>query len=874
MYKKNLSCKPFQDKNKRNGYICKSIENFYNVDPSKHISTFFNDIFIHYIYTNRFYVRWRPYYNVSSYTFTINGVSVEPVYVWNNIHQDYIYNKKWFSFIHVNFQNLPSFNTNSLSLIITAEDFSGFKIISDPISITLGHFGHIIGFTPIININASPIDSVGNFTVSWSGGNGKNVNYKINGEQADNIDENGFMYRSTTINIILNYTTDRYTSTIYYTTSPYTLTIYYMDESDNWIPSVDIYLISNLRYQFIDSNNFEIFWNINPSFDGNYTYTGAQFKSENGTSASFYVDGSAFPYTINIVATDKNGTTTRGRILVDIQIINIDASPIDSNGNFTVSWSGGYSTGYNYTLNGNAILPIVDYSLISQNATFNISGVNYPHYTLLINSSFQGKIIKSVDINLISDLRYQNYDSNNFGISWHMNPSFDGNYTYYGARLIRGNTTSGDFIVDGTKFPYKISIVAKDNKGNTTRGKILVMDEAGTIAAAASAREAAAASAREAAAAAFARSLLNSSPSEIPNIITTAINDGIEFQMIVYAVLMVNLETGLAALANNPRFQGKQFEVWGKTFEKKYFYDKLNLPSIVDISKPIFISIPFASNTVTTNPYRINIKATDPNTIFFTNGSEVVDTTPGPTLSSSQTLAPTPSSSVTTTAPPISESSIISSIKDSTPSQISSIIETALNSGTSPTTVVYSILSQGSESGLTALVNNPTLQGKNLKIEPDAASKLYDKMGIPEIIDKTKPFNVSIPSASNTVPYPENGSNTKMAFDLTKDKSYNLVDLNGNEIPGYSIKVKEGVQYFISPSNQTGAPISVGTVLNIPTPGGGTTSFTVADLDIVIVPTPGGNYGYIFRILFLVFGFVIVVLITVVLLAYFNRRVD
>ena len=28
MYKKNLSCRPFKDKNKRAGYLCKSLENF------------------------------------------------------------------------------------------------------------------------------------------------------------------------------------------------------------------------------------------------------------------------------------------------------------------------------------------------------------------------------------------------------------------------------------------------------------------------------------------------------------------------------------------------------------------------------------------------------------------------------------------------------------------------------------------------------------------------------------------------------------------------------------------------------------------------------------------------------------------------------
>jgi hypothetical protein len=105
------------------------------------------------------------------------------------------------------------------------------------------------------------------------------------------------------------------------------------------------------------------------------------------------------------------------------------------------------------------------------------------------------------------------------------------------------------------------------------------------------------------------------------------------------------------------------------------------------------------------------------------------------------------------------------------------------------------------------------------------------------IVDTTKPLVVSIPSATGAITSLVSGSNTKLAIDTTVAKSYPILDVSGKPIPGYSINVVNGIQNYITPSNPTGTPINVGTVISIPTSDGNVTSFTVADLDIVLVPT-------------------------------------
>ena len=159
----------------------------------------------------------------------------------------------------------------------------------------------------------------------------------------------------------------------------------------------------------------------------------------------------------------------------------------------------------------------------------------------------------------------------------------------------------------------------------------------------------------------------------------------------------------------------------------------------------------------------------------------------------------------------------------------STAIQNVLSTNVNPASVVCAALAVGTPVMFTALVNNPLFIGTTVTIPANAASILYFNFTNAETLDVTLPLHIVFPDA-NGVTAPAANNNTKLAIDLTVDR---FVILKGT---GYGINVIQGVQYFITPTNPVGTIINVGDVLTMVTNSNENLSFTVADLDIVLIP--------------------------------------
>jgi hypothetical protein len=159
----------------------------------------------------------------------------------------------------------------------------------------------------------------------------------------------------------------------------------------------------------------------------------------------------------------------------------------------------------------------------------------------------------------------------------------------------------------------------------------------------------------------------------------------------------------------------------------------------------------------------------------------------------------------------------------------STAIQNVLSTNVNPASVVCAALAVGTPVMFTALVNNPLFIGTTVTIPANAASILYFNFTNAETLDVTLPLHIVFPDA-NGVTAPKANNNTKLAIDLTVDR---FVILKGT---GYGINVIQGVQYFITPTNPVGTIVNVGDVLTMITDSGENLSFTVADLDIVLIP--------------------------------------
>ena len=194
--------------------------------------------------------------------------------------------------------------------------------------------------------------------------------------------------------------------------------------------------------------------------------------------------------------------------------------------------------------------------------------------------------------------------------------------------------------------------------------------------------------------------------------------------------------------------------------------------------------------------------------------------------------------SVTTLAPPApptpeAVAAIQSSFSGASgPAAATSAIEAAIAANLSPETIVAAALAVGitSPTMFTALVSNPAFQGTTVSVPAAVATTLYAAM-TSTTINTSLPLYVNFPAADGSVTAPAAGSNSKLAIDLTATGFFPFAGCTG-----YGINVIGGVQYFVTPTNQTGTLVVVGEQITFTPNGGVPITFTIADLDVVLMP--------------------------------------
>jgi hypothetical protein len=206
--------------------------------------------------------------------------------------------------------------------------------------------------------------------------------------------------------------------------------------------------------------------------------------------------------------------------------------------------------------------------------------------------------------------------------------------------------------------------------------------------------------------------------------------------------------------------------------------------------------------------------------------------------------------STTTSAPPAAPTAeAITELKDTFNSAIiaagsgsseaeqlqaaSSAIIAAIAANVAPATLVAAALtaSISSPAVLTALVDSPVFIGATISVPSAVAQTLYASFAV-QTIDTTLPLTVNFPAADGSVTAPAAGANSKLAIDLNGTDKY--VPFRGTT--GYGIRLTNGVQRFVTPTDVSGTVVSTGDVITFTLTGGATLSFTVADLDIVLAP--------------------------------------
>ena len=161
-----------------------------------------------------------------------------------------------------------------------------------------------------------------------------------------------------------------------------------------------------------------------------------------------------------------------------------------------------------------------------------------------------------------------------------------------------------------------------------------------------------------------------------------------------------------------------------------------------------------------------------------------------------------------------------------------SAIEAAITANLAPETIVAAALGVAitSPTMFTALVSNPVFRGTTVSVPAAVANALYAAM-TSTTIDRSLPLYVNFPAADGSVRPPMAGSNSKLAIDLTATGFFPF-----NGCTGYGIRVVNGEQYFITPTNQTGTLVVVGEQLTFTPDGSVPLTFTIADLDVVLMP--------------------------------------
>jgi len=161
------------------------------------------------------------------------------------------------------------------------------------------------------------------------------------------------------------------------------------------------------------------------------------------------------------------------------------------------------------------------------------------------------------------------------------------------------------------------------------------------------------------------------------------------------------------------------------------------------------------------------------------------------------------------------------------PSSANSAIQTAVSQNLAPATIVAAVLVNATPLMFTALTKNPAFVGSTVNVPANSALAIYNTFTVP--IDTALPLVVNFPAADGSVKPPTAGANSKLAIDLTRDTS---VSFSG--ATGYGIKVLGGVQYFVTPTNDT--LVNLGDIISFVPNGGSQVTFKVANLDIVLAP--------------------------------------
>ena len=246
----------------------------------------------------------------------------------------------------------------------------------------------------------------------------------------------------------------------------------------------------------------------------------------------------------------------------------------------------------------------------------------------------------------------------------------------------------------------------------------------------------------------------------------------------------------------------------------------------------------------TSYTYTLNGSSATPSMDKGLTGQTVVFT--GLTASTPYTLVvtavnangqPSASISVTTLSPPPPPTvQAVGAVQNtfavvSTPAAAATAIQAALAANVAPQTLVAAALAVATPAMFTALVSSPAFVGTTVSVPPAAAAALYAAFSPTVTVDTTLPLEVNFPAADGSVRPPAAGSNSKLAIDLTRDT---FVPFSG--ATGYGIDVRNGVQYFVTPTNTTGTLVNVGDQVTFALNSGATITFTVADLDIVFTP--------------------------------------
>ena len=350
-----------------------------------------------------------------------------------------------------------------------------------------------------------------------------------------------------------------------------------------------------------------------------------------------------------------------------------------------------------------------------------------------------------------------------------------------------------------------------------------------------------------------------------PAAATSAITDALatnSLATVVSAALSVESPALFTALVNNPNLVGTSLEIPSATAVS--LYDSATSSEAINRALPLVVTIPAADGSVVAPALVNNTRmAIDVSVSDFTpfagatgygvrvvNGIQYFVTptnTNGVAINAGSLMTFTTNDGVTReftvadldllltpynlTAEVVTQlATSLTNANIATPAAATSAITDALATN-SVAAVVSAALSVESPALFTALVNNPSLLGTSVEVQAATAVTLYDSATNSAAINRLLPLVVTIPAADGSVVAPALVNNTRMAIDVSVSDFTPFAGATG-----YGVRVVDGIQYFVTPTNTNGVPINAGSVMRFVTNAGVTREFTVADLDLLLTP--------------------------------------